>query len=171
MFLFNFVLYCTFSMTVPFYCQVFISTWRCCWKVQLGQKKGGRRIWTEGCQSQGAEELMEWNCVQHQSRIYSMTKNVMPLQSRQQLSVYSSHKHKHTKGIQTPLCAPNKGIPFMFSSPNPRRTIRFHGRIFTPKQKHMTMPIMAKYPKIFTFSLSCSNDLQRHEKCFISTQE
>lgn len=95
MFLFNFVLYCTFSVTVPFYCQLFVSTWRCCCKVQLDQKKGGRRILTEGCQSQGAEELMKWNCVQHQSRIYSLTKNVMPLQSRQQLSIQQSQAQTH----------------------------------------------------------------------------
>jgi len=35
----------------------------------------------------------------------------------------------------------------------------------------MTMPIMAQYPKIFTSLLSCSNGLQRQERCSISTQE
>jgi hypothetical protein len=44
----------------------------------------------------------------------------------------------------------------MFSSSNPHSTIRFHGRIFTPKLKQMTMPFMAHYPKIFTFSLAAA---------------
>jgi len=62
MVLFNFVLYCTFSITVPFH-YLFISSERYCWEVYLGQKRVGFVFWQKDAKVRGAEEVSKWNFV------------------------------------------------------------------------------------------------------------
>lgn len=115
MLLFNFVLHCTFNMTVPVHCLLCITSEQNCQQVQLSQKKSKGRVWTEGCHNFGFELVSKLIRVQHQSRYIG-------------LPTKTCSSHRHTMGISKP----HSFIPLNVSKFQPTQTIRLAGGRFTP---------------------------------------